>query len=100
MDKKSFKILSSDTLVDIWQNDKLEIINNKLLPLFLKNFSKAEDRLKSRAIDSHRANSQLMKKALHLAEKNGISTVIHVNASTVTDNYWVRYIGSKLEFTI
>lgn len=98
MDKKNFEILSGDTLVAVWQNNKLEIINNELLPLFFKNFSNAEDWLESRAIDSHRANSRLLKKALRLAEKDDISTVIHVNASTVTDNYWVRPTGSKLEY--
>lgn len=98
MDKKNFEILSGDTLVALWQNNNLEIINNNLLPLFLKSFSNAESWLESRAIDSHRANSRLLKKALRLTEKDDISTVIHVNAATVTDNYWVRPIGSNLKY--
>lgn len=54
--------------------------------------------LESRAIDSHRANSRLLKKALRLAERDDISTVVHVNGATITDNYWVRPIGSTLTY--
>jgi len=54
--------------------------------------------LETRAIDSHRANSRLLKKALRLAEKDDISTVIHVNGATITDNYWIRSLGSDLTY--
>lgn len=46
--------------------------------------------------DSHRANSRLLKKALRLAERDDISTVLSVNAVTITDNYWYRPEGSAL----
>ena len=54
--------------------------------------------LETRAIDSHRANSRLLKKALRLAEKDDVSTVVHVNGATITDNYWIREIGSELTY--
>jgi hypothetical protein len=54
--------------------------------------------LETRAIDSHRANSRLLKKALRLVEKDDVSTVIHVNGATITDNYWIREIGSDLTY--
>lgn len=55
--------------------------------------------LKTRAIDSHRANSRLLKKALRMVEKDDISTVVYVNAAKITDNYWIRPIGSDLVYS-
>ncbi len=98
MDKKSFEILSGNTVVAVWDNNILTVKNSGLLPLFLQRVNNAELWLETRAIDSHRANSRLLKKALRLAEKDDISTVVHVNAATITDNYWIRPIGSDLTF--
>ena len=98
MDKKNYEILSGDLLVAKWQNGNLEIINETLLPLFLKRIKNADMWLETRAIDSHRANSRLLKKALRLAEKDDISTVIHVNGATITDNYWIRPLDSALRY--
>lgn len=98
IDKNNYEIMSGDTLVAVWQNNNLTVINNELLPLYLKNISHADLWLETRAIDSHRANSRLLKKALRLAERDDISTVAHVNAATITDNYWIRPIGSKLTY--
>jgi len=96
MDKQNYEILSGDTLVAVWQNNTLTVKNESLLPLFLKRISNADLWLETRAIDSHRANSRLLKKALRLAEKDDISTVIHVYGATITDNYWIRPVGSDM----
>ena len=96
MDKQNYEILSGDTLVAVWQNNTLTVKNESLLPLFLKRISNADLWLETRAIDSHRANSRLLKKALRLAEKDDISTVIHVYGATIPDNYWIRPIGSDM----
>ncbi len=98
MNMKSFEILSADTVVAVWKDGGLTIVNDALLPLYLKRTCNAEMWLESRAIDSHRANSRLLKKALRLAEKDDISTVVHVNGATITDNYWVRPVGSELKY--
>ncbi len=98
MDKSNFEILSGDNLVAVWKSGNLEVISENLLPLYLKRIANAEKWLETRAIDSHRANSRLLKKALRLTEKDDISTVIHVNAATINDNYWVRPIGSNLKY--
>ena len=98
MDNRNYEILSGDTLVARWSNNRLEIVNETLLPLYLKNIQNADMWLETRAIDSHRANSRLLKKALRLAEKDDISTVIHVNGATITDNYWIRPINSELTY--
>lgn len=95
---KDFEILSRDTVVAVWQNAELKVLNNALLPLYLKRVSNANSWLETRAIDYHRANSRLLKKALRLAEKDDVSTVLHVNAATITDTYWVRAIGSDLKY--
>ena len=95
---KDFEILSRDTVVAVWQNAELKVLNNALLPLYLKRVSNANSWLETRAIDFHRANSRLLKKALRLAEKDDVSTVLHVNAATITDTYWVREIGSDLKY--
>ena len=98
MNKKSFEILSADTVVAVWNDGQLTVVNDALLPLYLKHISDAEKWLESRAIDSHRANSRLLKKALRLAEKDDVSTVVHVNGATITDNYWVRPVNSELTY--
>ena len=98
MSNRNYEILSGDTLVAVWQDNKLNIVNEPLLPLYLKKIQNADLWLETRAIDSHRANSRLLKKALRLVEKDDISTVIHVNGATITDNYWIREIGSDLTY--
>ena len=99
MTDRNYEILSGDTLVAVWNNNKLAVINEALLPLYLKKIQNADLWLETRAIDSHRANSRLLKKALRLVEKDDISTVIHVNGATITDNYWIREIGSNLTYS-
>ncbi len=98
MTDRNYEILSGDTLVAVWNNNKLSVINETLLPLYLKKIQNADLWLETRAIDSHRANSRLLKKALRLVEKDDISTVVHVNGATITDNYWIREIGSNLTY--
>ena len=98
MTDRNYEILSGDTLVAVWNNNNLSVVNEALLPLYLKKVQNADLWLETRAIDSHRANSRLLKKALRLVEKDDISTVIHVNGATITDNYWIREIGSNLTY--
>jgi hypothetical protein len=62
------------------------------LPLYLSHTGDISGWLESRAVDAHRTNSRLLKKALRLEQKDDISTVLSVNAATVTDNYWVKPI--------
>ena len=98
MDQRTFEILSSDTIVAIWKNDMLTVVNDALLPMYLKYNKSAINWLETRAADYRRKNIRLLKKALRLAEKDDISTVVHINGATITDNYWVRPIGSELTY--
>lgn len=99
MNEKSFQILSSDIVVAVWNDGEFTIVNDVLLPLYLKYNPDVLNWLKSRASDRKRTNIRLLKKALRLAEKDDISTVVHVNGATITDNYWVRPVGSDLTYS-
>lgn len=94
----NYYIMSGNTITAEWKDNKLVVINKALLPLFLQRISDLNMWLETRAIDSHRANSRLLKKALRLADRDDISTVIQVNAATITDNYWVKPIDSSLTY--
>ena len=98
MTTRNYYIMSADTVVAKWENDELTVINENLLPMYLKRVHNANMWLETRAIDTHRANSRLLKKALRLKEKDDISTVIHVNGATITDNYWIKPLDSDLTY--
>lgn len=98
MKNHNYYIMSGDITVAKWENNELTVLNDNLLPLYLKHISNANMWLETRAIDSHRANSRLLKKALRLKEKDDISTVLHVNAATITDNYWIKPLDSQLTY--
>ena len=93
-----FYIMSKDIITARWQGGVFEVIDENLLPLYLKNTGNVQKWLETRAIDSHRANSRLLKKALRLTEKDDFETVISVNAATITDRYWIKPINSSLTY--
>lgn len=90
------KIMSADIPVVTIKNGVVVDKNEKLAPLFFNRCDDVSAWLKGRAIDSHRANSRLLKKALRLQNKDEISTVLVVNAVTITDNFWFCEDGSDL----
>ena len=91
-----YEILSGNVPVALWKNHRLTVYHEKLLPQYLKSFGNADMWLETRAVDSHRANSRLLKKALRMQERDDLTTVLRANGATVTDNYWVRAEGSSL----
>ena len=70
---QDFEILSGDSLVAVWSNKELTVTNSQLLPQFLKRVQNADLWLETRAVDSHRPNSRMLKKALQMKEQR-IST--------------------------
>ena len=72
MAMKDYYVMSGDTVVAKWEDGELTVLNEALLPLYLKRVHNADMWLETRAIDSHRANSRLLKKALRLKEKTGL----------------------------
>ena len=95
---KDYLIMSGDTAGARWENQHLTVLNDALLPLYLKRLHDADAWLETRAIDSHRANSRLLKKALRLQERDDLATVMHVNGATITDNYWIKPLDSDLTY--
>jgi len=93
-----FYIMSRDERVAKWENQQFTILKKELVPLYLARTGNVEQWLSMRAIDEHRANSRLLKKALRLTEKDNISTVVSVNAVTITDNYWIMPLDSDLTY--
>ena len=93
-----FYIMSKDIVLAKWQDNNLEIINEDLLPLYFRYSHDVWKWIKIRAIDSKRPNSRLLKKALRMTAKDDISTVLTVNAATITDNYWIKPINSDLTY--
>ncbi len=91
-------IMSNDECIAEFSSGKLNIINAPLLPLHLNRTGDIEGWLSQRAIDEHRTNSRLLKKALRLENKDDINTALHFNAATITDTYWVKTPGSKLTY--
>jgi hypothetical protein len=88
-------LLSKDTpIAEIIDGAILPIVGERL-PLFLKRTGDIRAWLESRAIDSHRTNSRLLKRALRLEHKDDLSTVLAVNAVTITDNFWVKPLGDE-----
>ena len=91
-------ILSKDTVVAKYIENKFEIVCSNLIPLYLKRTENLEKWLEERAIDSHRTNSRLLKRMLRLQEKDDVNTVLAVHAATITDTYWVKSPDSKLTY--
>ena len=99
MSIRNYEIFSGEILVAVWNDNVLTVVNADLIPMYL-NYNQDADRwLASRAIDHRRPNSRLLKKALRLVEKDDISSVIHVNGAKITDNYWIRELGSELTYS-
>ena len=92
----SGQIMSADIPVVKIENGIVTDVNKELAPLYFLRSLDFTAWLESRAIDSHRTNSRLLKKALRLANKDDANTVLAVNAVTITDNYWFKEDGSIL----
>lgn len=89
-------LMSRDIPVGLIQGCLVKPLREDLLPLYLQRTGNLETWLQRRAIDAHRTNSRLLKKALRLAERDDVSTALAMNAVTITDTYWVRPAGSAL----
>lgn len=98
MEKIDGELFSKDTIVATIKDGLVTVINKDLAPICFKT---GKDKyinkwLTHRAIDEHRTNSRLLKKALRLHDKDDISVVLFVNAATITDTYWFRQEGKNL----
>lgn len=87
-------LMSEDRVIATVKNGAMTDADETLIPLYLKRTRNIESWLVSRAIDSHRTNSRLLKRVLRLRAKDDVQTTLAVNAATVTDRYWFRPEGS------
>ncbi len=92
------EIMAKDAVVATVQDNRITTSNAALLPLYLRRTGDVEGWLRDRAVDGHRTNSRLLKKALRLASADDIEVVLKVNAATITDTYWFRESGSALVY--
>lgn len=91
-------IMSGDTVVATVINGEITDFDESLIPLYLKRTKDVESWLASRAIDSHRTNSRLLKRALRLRVADDAQVALAVNAATITDRYWYRPEGSTARY--
>ena len=87
-------LMSEDRPIAKIKNGMTTECDETLLPLYLKRTKNVEGWLASRAIDAHRTNSRLLKRALRLRTTDDVATALSVNAATVTDRYWFKPEGS------
>ncbi len=88
------EILSRDKAIVRIENGIITDSDQALLPLFLKRTGDVEAWLSGRAIDSHRTNSRLLKKALRISNAEDAEVALKVHAATITDTYWFRESGA------
>ena len=91
-------IMSGDTIVATITDGLITDSDPALLPLYLKRTGDVESWLRGRAIDSHRTNSRLLKKALRMVSADDVELVLKVNAATITDTYWFRGDGADINY--
>jgi len=98
MIKLNGDIMSKDKAIAVVCDGMITESDAALLPYFLRRTGDVALWLAGRAIDAHRTNSRLLKKALRLTTADDVDVVLKVNAATITDTYWFRQNGSNLKF--
>lgn len=91
-------LMSADKIIARIDEGEIIEAEEALLPLYLKRTGNVESWLAERAIDSQRANSRLLKKALRLRTADDAETALAVNGATITDTYWIRGKDQQLRF--
>lgn len=82
-------LMSADRQIARIERGEIIWAEEALLPLYLKRTQNVESWLAGRAIDDHRVNSRLLKKALRLRSADDAETALAVNGATITDTYWI-----------
>ena len=97
---KSFtgSIMSKDTKVATYENGNLIYINENLCPLYIKRTHNIAGFFASRAIDSNRTNSRLLKKILNIKESRDEYVSLYAYGLVISDTYWFKPKGSKLKY--
>lgn len=91
-------LMSEDKVIATVKKGEIIDYDEALIPFYLKRTKYMEGWLASRAIDTHRTNSRLLKRALRLRTADNAQTALAVNAATVTDRYWFKPEGSNARY--
>lgn len=91
-------LMSEDRRIATIENGEITSAEETLLPLYLKRTKDVEGWLAGRAIDTHRANSRLLKKVLRLRTADDAETALSVNGATITDTYWICPANQPLNY--
>ena len=86
-----FYVMSGNREVAAVENGDLRILDDHLVPLFLKRTHDFEKWVADRAIDGTRPNSRVLKKIHGLSSMtSAFDTAMLYNAASITDNFWIR----------
>ncbi len=89
-------VMSGNAIVAKWENNRLNILNERLCPLYLINKKDFMGWVTGRALCTNRMNADKLRNILHLKYINQTGIALSVNAAKITDNYWVKPVESKL----
>lgn len=92
------QIFSKDRVIGTVKDGLLIHFDSDRLPYYLLRTKDVEDWMRSRAIDAHRTNSRLLKRALRIGSTDDLDAVLRVHATTITDTYWFRADGETLSY--
>ena len=92
------EIRSRDVPVGVVRDGVLSEGDAERLPLYLQRAKDIEGWLRGRAVDAHRTNSRLLKKALRIGSSDDLDAVLRVHAATITDTYWFCPEGEDLSY--
>ena len=91
-------VMSYDDVVAEFDHGNLAFIDEVRCPLMIKRTHRLEPFLKSRAIDSGRTNSRLLKKVLNIHEDEDELVSLCSYAASISDSYWFKPKHSKLNY--
>lgn len=91
-------VMSEDIIVAEFLKGELVSEPNPLCPLIIKRTNSLINFLKSRSIDSGRANSRLLRKVLNINVKDDTLVSLCSYAASISDNYWFKPKHSKLKY--
>lgn len=90
--------MSRDVPIARIEDGEIHVEHPNLMPLYLQKTGNLDLWLTMRAIDRHRTNSRLLKKALRLKQRDDVSTVLHFQAVTITDAWWIKADDEDLDY--
>lgn len=94
----SGKIMSRDHVIGTVRDGLLVSFDSDRLPYYLLRTKDVDGWLRDRAIDAHRTNSRLLKRALRIGSTDDLNTVLRVHAATITDTYWFLVDNEDLSY--